>query len=73
VIVLSPQPKVQVPVVAGQGRITPLVVGGIVGKGALAGVYEVVLIQRQPDGRISGSASLQVTIGRVQRKEWFKS
>jgi hypothetical protein len=67
-VFLSPQPKVQVPVVAGQGRITPLVVGGIVGKGAPAGVYEVVLIQRQPDGRISGSASLQVTIGKVQRK-----
>jgi hypothetical protein len=67
VVFLLPQPKVQVPVVAGKGRITPLVVGGIVGKGAQAGVYEVVLFQRQPDGRISGSAALQVTIGKVKR------
>ncbi|HKR84730.1 MAG TPA: hypothetical protein VJS37_11175, partial [Terriglobales bacterium] len=64
-VFLSPQPKVQVPVVAGKGRITPLVVGGIVGSGSHAGTYEVVLIQRQPDGKISGSASLQVIIGRV--------
>jgi hypothetical protein len=67
VVYLLPQPKVQVPVVAGKGRITPLVVGGIVGKGSQAGVYEVVLIQRQPDGGISGSAALQVTIGKAKR------
>jgi Subtilase family len=66
VVVLLPQPKVHVPVVAGTGRVTPLVVGGIVGRGAHAGVYEVVLIQRQPNGQISGSAALQVTIGRVK-------
>ncbi|MBI3281209.1 MAG: S8 family serine peptidase [Acidobacteria bacterium] len=66
VVFLLPQPKVRVPVVAGKGRITPLVVGGIVGQGAPAGVYEVVLIQRQPNGQISGSATLQVTIGRVK-------
>jgi hypothetical protein len=62
VVFLLPQPKVQIPVVAGKGRITPLVVGGVVGRGAQPGVYEVVLIQRQPDGKISGSAALQVTI-----------
>jgi hypothetical protein len=56
VVYLLPQPKAQVPVVAGKGRITPLVVGGIVGKGSQAGVYEVVLIQRQPDGGIGASA-----------------
>lgn len=68
VVVLPPQPKVQIPVVAGKGRITPLVVGGVVGRGAQQGVYEVVLIQRQPDGKISGSAALQVTIGKVKPK-----
>jgi hypothetical protein len=67
VVFLSPQPKVQVPVAAGVGRITPLLVGGIVGRGAGAGVYEVVLIQRQPDGHISGSAALQVTVGKARR------
>lgn len=63
VVFLLPQRKVRVPIVAGKGRITPLVVGGIVGKGARAGTYEVALIQRQPDGHISGSAALQLKIG----------
>lgn len=66
IVFLLPQLKVQVPVVAGKGRITPLVVGGIVGQGAHAGVYEVILIQRQPDGQISGSAVLQVTVGKMK-------
>jgi len=55
-------------VLAGKNRITPLVIGGIVGKGAKAGVYEVVLIQRQPDGHISGSATMQLTIGKQRKK-----
>lgn len=65
VLFLQGKSRVQVPVLAGKGRITPLLVGGIVGKGARAGVYEVVLVQRQPDGQISGSAALQVTVGKV--------
>lgn len=67
VLFLLPKPSVEVPVLAGKNRITPLVIGGVVGKGAQAGVYEVVLIQRQPDGQISGSATLQVTIGKVKK------
>lgn len=68
VVFLNSKRSIQVPVVAGKGRITPLVVGGIVGDGAQPGVYEVVLIQRQPDGNISGSATLQVTIGKVKKE-----
>ena len=64
VVFLQPQPKVRVPVVAGQGRLSPLIVGGIVGRGAKAGTYEVVMIQRQPDGEISGSATLMLKIGK---------
>ena len=67
VVFLLPQPKVRVPVAAGKGRFTPLVVGGVVGKGTQAGVYEVVLIQRQPDGHISGSAALRVTVGKAKK------
>ena len=68
-VLLSAQAKVQVPVPAGRGQMTPLVIGGVVGQGVAAGVYEVVLIQRQPNGEISGSASLQVTIGRARYRE----
>lgn len=64
VVFLQPQPKVRVPVAAGQGRISPLVIGGIVGRGVKAGTYEVVMIQRQPNGEISGSATLMVKIGK---------
>jgi hypothetical protein len=66
VVLLLPQPKVQMPVLAGKGRITPLVVGGIVGRGAKAGRYEVSLVQRQPDGHISGSAALELTVGKAK-------
>lgn len=69
VVFLMPQPKVQVPVVAGKGIVTPLVIGGIVEEGAQEGIYEVVLIQRQPDGHISGSAVLQVTVGEKNKEK----
>jgi hypothetical protein len=49
---------------AGQGRLSPLIVGGVVERGAKAGTYEVVMIQRQPDGEISGSATLMLKIGK---------
>jgi hypothetical protein len=68
VVFLSSKASVQVPVLCGKSRLSPLVIGGIVGNGAQPGVYEVVLIQRQPDGQISGSATLQVTIDRRQRE-----
>jgi hypothetical protein len=63
-VFLKPQPRVRVPIAGGKGRITPLVVGGVVGRGARAGTYEVVLLQRQPSGEISGSATLMLKIGK---------
>jgi hypothetical protein len=63
VVLLQAQPRVQIPVAAGSGRLSTLVVGGVVGRGARPGTYEIVLIQRQPNGAISGSATLLVTIG----------
>jgi hypothetical protein len=64
VVFFKPQPRVRVPVVGGAGRMSPLVVGGITGRGAKAGTYEVVLIQRQPDGDLSGSATLMLKVGK---------
>jgi hypothetical protein len=66
-VFLAAKPSVRIPVLAGKNRITPLVIGGISKQGTPAGTYEVVLIQRQPDGSISGSATLQVTIGKPKR------
>jgi hypothetical protein len=63
VVLLQPRLRVRVPVVGGQGRISPLVIGGTVGHGAEPGTYEVILIQRQPNGDISGSAAIQMKIG----------
>jgi hypothetical protein len=64
VVFLKPQPRVRVPVVGGEGRMSPLIVGGIVGRGAKAGTYELVMIQRQPNGELSGSAALMLKIGK---------
>ncbi len=63
VVFMRVQPRVRVPIPAGKGRLSAVVVGGIVGRGAKPGTYEIVMIQRQPNGEISGSATLMVTIG----------
>jgi hypothetical protein len=65
VVFLRAQPRVHVPIFGGKGRVSPLIVGGVVKRGAERGEYEVVLVQRQPGGEISGSATLMMTIGKV--------
>ena len=64
VVFLQPLPRVQVPVVCGPGRLSPLIVGGIIGRNAKPGAYEIVIIQRQPKGEISGSATMILKIGK---------
>ncbi len=64
VVFLRANPRVQVPIYGGQGRLSVMIVGGVVGRGAESGEYEIVLVQRQPSGEISGSATLSLTIGR---------
>lgn len=68
VLFLRPEPRVQIPLPIGRGRIVPLAIGGIIGKGAAPGDYEIVMLQRQPTGEISGSATLQLGIGRKKGK-----
>lgn len=63
VVFLHPHPRVRLPICGGQGRLLPVVIGGIVDEGVEQGTYEVVLVQRQPDGRPSGSATVHVRIG----------
>ena len=64
VVVLKPVPKQLVPVYCPPGQLQPIVIGGVVGAGAHPGEYEVVVIQRDRSGRISGSAVVVVRIGR---------
>ena len=68
VVLLSAQAKVRLPLHIGKGRLSPLVVGGIAGHNAAPGEYEIVLIQRQPGGEISGSATVMLNIGKQKRK-----
>jgi hypothetical protein len=64
VVFLRPQPRVHVPVYGGHSRLSPIIVGGIVKGGAEPGEYEIVLVQRQPTGEISGAATVMLTIGK---------
>ena len=64
VVLLAAAAKQRVPIYGGPGRVQPVIVGGVVGVGARSGEYEVVLIQRDPVGRITGSATLMLTIGK---------
>ena len=61
---LNAAPRAQVPVMAGPGRLSPVIVGGIVGSDVEPGEYEIVLVQRLPSGEVSGSATISLTIGR---------
>jgi len=63
VVFLKPVSKQTIPVFSAPGQLQPVVVGGIVGHGAKAGEYEVVVVQRNQSGEVSGSATLMVRIG----------
>jgi subtilisin family serine protease len=62
VIVISPQPTVLVPVRGGHARLSTVVLGGLVRPGSQPGIYDIGLIQRQPSGRVSGAATVSVTL-----------
>jgi len=63
VIFLAPLPQVRIPVLTGARSLSPVVVGGIVGSDAHPGVYEIQLLQRQPTGKLSGAATVSLTVG----------
>ena len=64
VLFLASRHRVVLPICAGPGRYSPIVIGSIVRDDVPPGEYEVVLIQRQPDDRISGSATLMIRVGK---------
>ena len=63
VVLLDPVHRVRLPVCGGSGRLIPVVVGGIPRDDIEQGEYEIVLIQRQRDGSVSGSASVMLQVG----------
>lgn len=67
VVFLQAQHRVQLPICAGSGHFSPLILGGIIGDNVPDGAYEIVLIQRQLDGQISGSATVSLNIGKEHR------
>lgn len=64
VVFLAPSHRVRVPVCGGPGRLLPIVVGGIQVDDVEPGEYEIVLVQRQEDGSVSGSASVLLKVGK---------
>lgn len=64
VVFLKARPRVRLPIPGGANRLSLIVVGGLVNPNTVPGPYEVVLIQRQPDGHISGSATVSLRVGK---------
>ncbi len=64
VVFLRPQRRIRLPICLGPGHFAPVVVGGIIGDNVPPGEYEVLLIQRQPDGRLSGSATVMIRVSK---------
>ena len=64
VVFLEPKHRVRLPICAGPGHLSPVVIGGIPSDNMEPGEYEVVLIQRQPDGTPSGSATIMIRVGK---------
>ncbi len=62
VILMSPLHRIRVPICAGPGRLVPMIIGGIQTGEAEPGEYEIVMIQRQEDGSVSGSAATLLRI-----------
>ncbi len=64
VIFLKAKHRVRLPICAGPGRLSPIIVGGIQREDVEPGEYEIILVQRQPDGRPSGSATIMLRVGK---------
>ena len=63
-VFLEPKHRVSLPICAGPERLSPIIVGGIQREELEPGEYEIVLIQRQPDGTASGSATVMLRVGK---------
>ena len=64
---LEPWPRVRLPICAGSERLVPLILGGVIKDKVEPGEYEVIIVQRQSQGQISGSATMMINIGKKQR------
>ncbi|GAA4725399.1 S8 family serine peptidase [Sphingomonas lutea] len=69
VLLLLPRPQVRIPIYAGAGRLVPIIVGASGGGRSPTGRYEIVIMQRQPNGEVSGSASILVDGRQLRTKK----
>jgi hypothetical protein len=59
---LAPRGRTQIPIYGGTATLHPIIIGGIVGKEATPGEYSISIVQRDPDGKITGSAELSIRV-----------
>ena len=64
VIWLASRGQTCIPVFADGGALTPMIVGGLVGKEVKSGSYEIRLTQLNPNGQPSGGIAVQLKIGK---------
>lgn len=64
VIWLAPRGHTRIPVFVNGGTLSPVIIGGLVGKGVKSGSYEVRLTQINLNGQPSGGIGVQLKIGK---------
>lgn len=69
VIWLAPQGQTRIPVFADTGSLTLLTIGGVIGKGAKPGDYEIRMSQYNSDGQPSGGLSVQLKAGQRKKRK----
>lgn len=63
VMLLKGLPRVRIPIPVDRNRPTAIAIGGIVSKNLKKGDYSIIVVQRQPDGELSGAAVIELKIG----------
>ena len=62
-MLLKGLPRVRIPIPVDRNRPTAIAIGGIVSKNLKKGDYSIIVVQRQPDGELSGAAVIELKIG----------
>jgi hypothetical protein len=60
---LAARGKTRIPVFAGKGALTPIVIGGAVSTDAPRGRYSLSAVQRDADGQVSGGYEIELRVG----------
>lgn len=62
VVLLKGYSRVRIPVPVDKNRPAAIVIGGIIPKKSKPGSYPIIVVQRQPDGDMAGSAMIELNI-----------